>query len=365
MKIEQIISVLENWASPADAEDFDNVGLQIGDASQEISKALVTLDVTDAVLEEAIKENAGLVITFHPLIFKGFKRLTGATREERLSLKAIKNNIAIYAIHTNLDAQLDGVNGMICDRLGLINNQILIPKTKNLYKLIFYVPIEHTEEVCQAIYAAGGGEIGNYSDCSFRSQGTGTFTPSEKANPTLGERGKPHSEAENRVEILIQKKDLPQCLEAMRRSHPYEEVAYEAVLLENLNPYKGMGQIGDFPDAMEESAFLEYIKHQMNTDCVRHSGMTGKPIKRVAVLGGSGAFAISAAQAQRADAYLTADLKYHDFFLADGKILLCDVGHYESEQFTKNLITTYLSEKFSNFAFLTSKINTNSINYHL
>lgn len=365
MQLKQIISALESWAPKSDAEDFDNVGLLVGNPSAEINKALVTLDVTDEVMQEALDKEADLIITFHPLIFKGIKRLSGKSRVERLVVKAIQNNIAIYAIHTNLDAQLDGVNGRICQQLGLKNNQILMPKNDNLNKLVFFVPHKQAEKVKDAIFATGAGTIGNYAECSFSLKGEGTFMPVGSADPALGELNVRHTEPETKVEILIQNHQVGAALKAMRDAHPYEEVAYDLIALNNADQTKGMGQIGEFETPMDEESFLKHVKKNLPTDCIRHSRLSGKKIKKVAVLGGSGAFGIAAAKAAGADAFVTADMKYHDFFLADEDILLCDIGHYESEQFTKNHITSYITEKFPNFAILISGINTNPINYYI
>lgn len=365
LKLKEIIQVLEDWAPPSDAEDFDNVGLQVGHLEQDINKALITLDITDEVMDEALEADANLIITFHPLIFKGLKKLSGNNRIERLVVKAIQNNIAIYAIHTNLDAQIDGVNGMIAEKLGLQNCEILIPKQDDLFKLIFFVPKGEADMVKEAIFSTGAGTIGNYAECSFNSQGQGTFKPIKKANPTLGSLNQRHTEPETKVEILLQQKDINAAIGAMMQAHPYEEVAYDLILLKNKNKTKGMGQIGTLSKPMKAVDFVNFVKEKLETKVVRHSSLIQKPIEKVAVLGGSGAFAIANAKAVNADAFVTADLKYHDFFLAENQILLCDTGHFESEQFTKNLITRYISEIFPNFAVLISNINTNPVNYYI
>lgn len=365
MKIKEIISALESWAPLTDAEDFDNAGLLIGHEEDEISKVLITLDVTDEVLEEALNNNAEMIITFHPLIFSGLKKLSGKTRVEQLTRKAIQNNIAVYAIHTNLDAQENGVNSEICKRLGLKDNKILIQKENNLFKLVMYVPEKNAEKVKNAVYATGAGKIGDYEECSYNLHGFGTFKPVGDADPQVGEKYVQNRVPEARVEILLQSHQLNAAVSAMKKSHPYEEVAYEVIAIENKNQTKGMGQIGELEYPVAEEEFLELVKQNLQTECVRHSEITGRKIQKVAVLGGSGAFAVNVAKSAGADAFVTADLKYHDFFKAEGKILLCDPGHFESEQFTKNLIANYLSEIFPNFAVLISEINTNPINYYL
>lgn len=365
MKLKEITKALEKWAPLSDAENFDNVGLLIGQGEDEITKALVTLDVTDEVMEEGISKKADLIITFHPLIFSGLKRLSGNSRIEKLVVKAIQNKIAVYAVHTNLDAQLNGVNGRICQELGLKNCQILIPKEDNLLKLVFFAPEEDVEKVKSAIFATGAGYIGNYAECSFTSEGTGQFMPVEGADPTKGNLYELYQAKEFKVEILVEKHLVHKAIAAMKEAHSYEEVAFDLVPLANRNQTKGMGQIGELETPLDENDFLKLVKNKLLAKCVRHSALTGRKIKKVAVLGGSGAFGIAAAKAAGADAFVTADLKYHDFFTAENQILLCDAGHFESEQFTKNHITHYLSENFPNFAVLTSEVNTNPINYYI
>ncbi len=364
MKIKEVINALENLAPKCYAEDFDNVGLQVGDENLEIDNVLVTLDVTDVVMQEAIEENVNLIVTFHPLIFTGLKALTGKNRVEQLVIKAIQNNIAIYAIHTNLDNQYFGVNHAICQQLQLEKVQILLPKKHTLFKLVYYVPMEHDIEVKNALFEAGAGEIGNYSECSFSILGEGTFKPNDRAKPFVGKNNKRHTETENRVELLVDKSQKSKIISVLKENHPYEEVAYEIIPIDNVNQTLGMGQIGNLSYEMSSDDFLAWVKKQLPTRCIRHSNLTHKKIKKVAVLGGSGAFSIGSAKAAGADALVTADLKYHDFFTAENQILLCDVGHYESEQFTKKLLSRYLSENFSNFAVLTSKVNTNPVNYY-
>lgn len=364
MYLKTLIKALEKWAPLSDAEGFDNVGLQIGNPEQEINKALITLDVTDEVVDEAINKDANLIITFHPLIFKPLKNITSKNRVSRLALKCIENKIALYAIHTNLDAQLDGVNAKISEKLGLENRRILIPNKDKLFKLIYFVPENSANEVRDTVFMSGAGAIGNYSECSFNTKGTGTFKPMEGANPTLGQANIRHEESEIKVEIILEQAKIQSAIYAMKSAHPYEEVAYDLIHLSNESTNKGMGQIGELKKSVSEKEFLEILKNQFNVVCVRHSNLLGKKIKKVAVLGGSGAFGINNAIREKADAYVTADLKYHDFFLADNQIIVFDIGHYESEQFTKNHINNYMSKIFPNFAVLISEVNTNSIKYY-
>ncbi|KJD35798.1 NGG1p interacting factor 3 protein, NIF3 [Tamlana sedimentorum] len=363
MIVQDVINHLEALAPLAYAEDFDNVGLLVGDKNTKLTGVLVTLDTLEAVVDEAIEANCNLIISFHPIIFKGLKKITGKNYVERTVLKAIKNDIAIYAIHTALDNSIQGVNYMICNQLQLKNKRILIPQNETIKKLTTYVPKNEANALREALFNAGAGAIGNYTNCSFNVDGVGTFNGNENSNPTIGEAGKNHSEAETKITITFEKHLENKILNTLLKTHSYEEVAYEIITIENKNQNIGMGMIGEFSEALTENDFLNHIKLKMNTPFVRHSSFLNKKIKKVAVLGGSGSFAIGTAQAAGADAFITADLKYHDFFMAENRILLADIGHYESEQYTKNLLVAYLTKKITNFAIILSKTNTNPVKY--
>ncbi|HET8810473.1 MAG TPA: Nif3-like dinuclear metal center hexameric protein, partial [Flavobacteriaceae bacterium] len=368
MTIQDITNELEKWAPLDYAEDFDNTGLLVGDKTAEVTGILVTLDCLEIVLDEAIEKNCNLVVSFHPILFSGLKKITGKNYVERAVTKAIKNDIAIYAIHTALDNHHKGVNDIICDKLGLENRKILIPQEKTIKKLTTYVPEKDADSVRNALFKVGAGNIGNYSNCSFNSSGTGTFRGNEVSNPVIGERGKTQFEQEIQLNITFSKHLESKILQTLFKTHPYEEVAYEIVSLENLNQQIGIGMTGELPTAVSELEFLDLLKKTFHTGCVRHSEFIGKSIKKVAVLGGSGAFAIEKAKQENADVLVTADLKYHDFFKAEKSILLADIGHYESEQFTKNSIHSLLTKKIRNFApalpksrVILSETNTNPI----
>ena len=363
MIIQDIIKEIEAFAPLNYAEDFDNVGLLVGDKGAEVSGALITLDTLEATVEEAIAKKCNLIVSFHPIIFSGLKKITGKNYVERVVLKAIKNDIAIYAIHTALDNQYKGVNDMICEKIGLINRKILIPKKNSIKKLLTFVPKNDAEKVRKAIFDAGGGSIGNYDNCSFNVNGKGSFKGNESSNPVIGERGNLHFEEETQIGITFPAHLEGKVLNALFTSHPYEEVAYEITSLENTNQHLGMGMIGELKESQDEKSFLKVIKSTFKTGCVRHSELLNKPIKKVAVLGGSGAFAIENAKKAGADIYITADLKYHDFYKAEKNIILADIGHYESEQFTKNLLYSFLTKKFSNFALILAETNSNPIKY--
>ncbi len=363
MQLKQIIDYLEAKVPLVGQEDYDNCGLLVGDTSVEISNVLVALDCTERVVEEAIQKKCELIICHHPLIFKGLKSITGQNYVERTLLKCIQHNIALYAIHTNLDNHRYGVNDEIARRIGLQNVRILAPKNQQLYKLSVYVPTEKIDEVNRAIFNAGAGKIGNYESCQFRVLGVGSFKPVGNAVPTEGKLNQLTEQQEFKVDYLVQKNVLSDVLSAMKMAHPYEEVAHDIIALENFNQDEGAGMIGELETAMDEGEFLSLLKETFHCGAIRHTELRGKRINRVAFCGGAGSFLLSKAMQNNADAYITGDFKYHEFFDADNKILIADIGHYESEQFTTNLIASFLKEKFTTFAVHLTEINTNPINY--
>ena len=363
MKIKEITNYLESIAPLAYQESYDNSGLITGDANAELKKILVTLDVTEEVLDEALREKCNLVVAHHPIIFGGIKKLNGKNYVERVVIKAIKNDIAIYAIHTNYDNVIEGVNAMICEKLGLVNFKILLPKKNQLKKLYTFIPLQDYDKVSRAVFEAGAGYIGNYSETGFSTQGTGTFKGNEKSNPKIGVKHVLEKVEEVKFETIFPSAIESKVIAALLQSHPYEEVAYDIVSLDNAFSKTGSGMIGELKIETDETAFLKSVKKNLNTKSIRHTKLLGKKIKRVAVCGGSGRFLLNNAIAVGADIFITSDFKYHDFFDADGKIVVADVGHYESEQFTRDLLALRLSEKFPIIAPLISKINTNPVNY--
>lgn len=363
MKIKEILSVLEEMAPLAYAEDFDNVGLLVGDTNAEATGVLVCHDALESVIDEAIVKKHNLVVCFHPILFSGIKKITGKNYVERAILKAIKNDIAIYAVHTALDNHQNGVNKIFCDALGLINTKVLVPKQHFIQKLITYTIPENVEQLRNALFDAGAGKIGNYEDCSFNSKGMGTYMGNENSNPEIGERFEFVEAEEIKIEVTFEKHLQPKILKALFSNHVYEEIAYEIYELQNAHQNIGLGRIGELPEAMAELDFLKMVKQKMECGGIRHSELTGKTIKKVAVLGGSGSYAIKNAIQAGADAYLTADLKYHNFYEAENSILLADIGHFESERYTKNYIVDYLTKKIPNFAVDLSQINTNPVKY--
>lgn len=363
MKLQQIISVLEEMAPTAYAEDFDNVGLLVGNPNQEISGILVCHDALESVIDEAISANCNLVVCFHPIIFSGIKKITGKNYVERAVIKAIKNDIAIYSVHTGYDNHKDGVNKIICDTLGIKNPKILVEKENFIYKLVTYVPTTEAELLRNALFEAGAGSIGNYDRCSFNSIGKGTYRGNDDSNPVVGKKHEYIQAEEVKVEVTFEKHLQHKILKTLAENHPYEEVAYEVIQTSNKHQQIGLGMIGELEEAQDEESFLLFVKQKMQAGGIRHSEFLNKKVKRVAVLGGSGAFSIATALAKGADVLITADLKYHDFFQAENKILLADIGHFESERFTKDKIVDYLTKKNPNFAIVLSKENTNPVKY--
>lgn len=363
MKIKDITAHLESIAARAYQESYDNSGLLTGNPTDEVNGILVTLDCTEEVVQEAITKKCNLIVAHHPIIFKGLKKLTGSNYVERTILKAIKNDIAIYAIHTNLDNVYTGVNRKIAEKIGLSNLKILAPKSDVLMKLVTFIPNEQAETVLHALYEAGAGRIGNYSNCSFKVEGTGTFMPNELANPHIGSALKQEFVQETRAEVIFPGYLKDQILKALKKAHPYEEVAYYLTSLHNENQEVGAGMVGELPAPMEPLEFLQRLKISMDLRVVRHTKFINGPITKVAVCGGSGSFLLSKAIQAGAQVYISADFKYHEFFDAEDRILIADIGHYESEVYTKDLLKEVLTKKFPTFAINFSSTVTNPISY--
>lgn len=362
MQLKTIIHELETFAPLSYQESYDNAGLICGDSEMEILSAMLCLDVTPQVVKESIEQKSNLIISHHPLIFRGIKKLTGASDIEKALILAIQNHIAIYSAHTNLDNVSGGVNAKLAEKLGLTNVRILDPLAGDLKKLICFVPEDFAEKVREAIFAAGAGTIGNYDQCSFNIRGEGTFRANELAKPFVGEKNEQHHEPEVRIESIFPAHRQKQVISAMLEAHPYEEVAYDVYALENLNPEKGAGAIAEI-DAMEEMEFLRLVKDRLKAGCIKHTALLNKPVKKIALCGGSGSFLLQKAIREKADVFLSADFKYHDYFEAEGKILIIDAGHFETEQFTIELFYELLIKKFPTFAICLSKTARNPVFY--
>lgn len=365
MTIQKVIAEIEKHIAMPQAEDFDNVGLLCGLSERNVSGILVCHDALESVVDEAVQRNCNLIVCFHPIIFSGLKSLTGKNYVERAVLKAIENKVAIYAIHTAFDNDFRGVNAGICNLLGLKNLKILQPKKNNLKQLTVFVPREYSENVKEALFSAGAGNIGFYDECSFKIEGKGTFRPTEGSNPFSGQQNIRENADEDMISVIFESFKQNQIVAAMKAAHPYEEVAHQIYQLENENHYSGLGMYGEFETEMDEKDFLSFVKDQFSLNIIKHSDLNNKKIKKVGVLGGSGASGIKAAVSKKCDAYLTGDLKYHDYFLAESKMLICDIGHYESEQLVSQQLFEILSQKFSTFAVLKSSEKTNPVNYFL
>lgn len=365
MKIQDITSLLETVAPLSLQEDYDNAGLITGSLDWECTGIIISLDVTEEVIEEAIEKKCNLIVTHHPVVFRGLKKITGKNYVERTVIAAIKNDIALYAIHTNLDNIKEGVNKQIASKLKLQNLQILRPKNRVLKKLVTFVPVDKAEEIRVALFDAGAGNVGKYSECSFSAEGTGTFKPGDGAVPYVGTIGTGHQEKEAKIEVIFPAYLQQKVTAAMIAAHPYEEVAYDIIPLDNFLSDVGSGMIGDLPYQTDEASLLEGICRVFGLKLIRHSPLTGKMVSRIAVCGGAGVFLLGDAISAGADVFITSDVKYHEFFDAERETLLADIGHFESEQFTIDLLFDILRQNFRNFAVLKTGIKTNPVHYFL
>lgn len=363
IKVRHLLAFLEEWAPFSYQESYDNSGLITGDPDQVISAILVSLDCSEAVVEEAVKKQCNVIVAHHPILFRPLKSLTGKNYVERTLLAAIRNNISLVAIHTNLDNVHTGVNRRIGERLGLQNMSILAPVKGKLSKLVTFVPEQHQGVLLDALYDAGAGKIGNYDRCSFRSSGTGMYRPGEAANPWLGKQGKTEEAEEVRIEVILPQHLEQHILRALKKSHPYEEVAYFLTALSNANQEVGAGMVGDLLTPMPTLEFIKSLKNSMLCSAIRHTEISHPLVSRIAVCGGAGSFLLDAAVKSGAQVFVSSDFKYHEFFDADGRITIADIGHFESEQFTRDLLVEILGKKFTTFASLFSETVTNPIRY--
>lgn len=363
MIVNDIINIFENYAPSQLQESYDNSGLITGNKNLEVSNILITLDCTEDVIEEAIANNCNMIIAHHPIVFSGLKKINGKNYVERVIIKAIKNDIAIYAVHTNLDNVSNGVNGKIAEKLALKNTKVLAPKNSIFKKLITYVPLLHFESVQNALFEAGAGHIGNYSDCGFSQTGNGTFKANELARPFVGEKDIRHTENEIRFETIIPIYLQNKIIQRLHEVHPYEEVAFELIATENTYDIIGSGLIGELENEVSPTDFLKMLKEKMELNVIKFTAFS-KNIKKVALCGGAGQFLLKNAINQGADAFISSDFKYHEFFDAEKSLMIADIGHYESEKFTKELMFDLIMKKNPTFAVLLSKTNTNPVNYY-
>jgi len=364
MQIKEITSYLESLAPLATQESYDNSGFICGDKNIEVTNALISLDCTEDIIQEAIDRGCNLVISHHPIVFVGLKSFTGKNYVERTVIKAIKNDIAIYAIHTNLDNYEFGVNKKIGNFLNIKSPRILSPNSASISKLITLVPTSHKDQILEALFNAGAGQIGNYSECSFSSEGQGSFKANKKANQFIGETNTRHLESEAKVEVIIPNHKVSQVLNELIKNHPYEEVAYDIIQLQNKNKNQGSGMIGELENEMDTVEFLQFLKDTFKCGIIKHTELVNSKVKKIAWCGGSGSFLLHKAKQQQADIFITGDFKYHEFFDAENQIIIADIGHFESEQFTIELISELLSKKFIKFAPCLTEINTNPVKYY-
>jgi len=364
MKIKEFTRFLESFADPLLQESYDNCGLTVGDPEDTLEKVLVCLDVNEKVMDEAIQSGCQLIISHHPVIFRGLKKITVQSGTERIIIKAIKNNIALYALHTSLDNIISGINGLLAEKAGLKNITALLPKKDLLRKLVTFCPLAETAKLREALFKAGAGNIGNYDSCSFNAEGSGSFRANENAHPFTGNINELHFEKETRIETIYPVYKENEVISALLEVHPYEEVAYDIYPLSNEFSKAGSGIIGELEKETSEEDFLSNLKEVLSIKHIRHSQFTFKKLKKIAICSGSGSFLIQEAIRKKAGLFVTADLKYHDFLEADGKILLADIGHYESEQIVKELLFKILTKNFNNFAVLISKMDLNPVYYY-
>ncbi len=362
-KIIDVINYLETIAPLAYQESYDNSGLLTGNSQDIVKGVVITLDCTEQVVQEAINKNCNLIIAHHPIVFSSLKKITGATYVERTVINAIKNDIAIYAIHTNLDNTISGVNFQFANKLGLKNLSILNSKLGTLNKLVSFVPKQNKDQVLDALYKEGAGTIGNYSECSFTTEGIGSFTPNQEANPTIGSKNNAEQVEEIRLEVMFPSHLANKIIATLKKVHPYEEVAYYILSIKNTNQEIGAGLVGEFENKLSITNFLAHLKTTMKLDVIKYTDGFKGSIKKIAICGGSGSFLLQSAIKQNVDAYVSADFKYHEYFDAENHLMICDIGHYESEVATKDLLYDILSKKFSSFALNLSEIDTNPISY--
>lgn len=363
MIVREVIKLIEDFAPPALAEDFDNVGLMVGDSEMRVSGVLLTLDVLEEHIDEAVDKGLNLIVSHHPLIFSPLKSVTGKNYVERVVLRAIRHGIAIYAAHTNMDKVTGGVSFRLGEKLGLKKMQVLVPAKNSFFKLVIYSPFDSSSDIRKALADSDAGHIGAYDKCSFSSAGDGRFCAMEGATPFVGHIGELHTEKEERIETIISRHKLHDTLNRVRCVHPYQEMAYDVIPLENVDYTVGLGVVGELDEAVELKEFFGQVKNLLKLPCIKYSKHGKSLIKRVALCGGAGASFVGDAMRCKADVYLTGDVRYHEFFPSEGGLTVADIGHYESEQFTLDIFYDVLSKKITNFAICKTTQNCNPINY--
>lgn len=363
MKISEITGAIEKYAPLWLQEEWDNAGLQVGDTDREATGAVLCVDATEAIVDEAIDRGVNLVISHHPLLFRGLKRITGRTATERIVAKALKHDIAIYSAHTNMDSAPGGVSWATGRRAGLTAMRTLVPQQGRLMKLAVFVPSAYSNAVSEALWNAGAGRMGNYDRCAYMTDGRGTYRPLPGADPAIGTVGQSHTEAETRIEVVFPTAISGRVVQAMLKAHPYEEPAFDLIPLANDITSAGLGVIGSLKTPMPASEYIAWVKQALGIGAIPYAGDARRMVHRVALCGGAGAEFIGNAIAAGADLYMCGDLKYHDFTTHADSIVLADIGHYESEQCTKEIFYDIIQKNFPNFATYYAEEDKNPISY--
>lgn len=364
----QIIQLFETWAPKRYAEDWDSVGLQVGQLNRSVTKVLVSLDVDERIVDEAIARGAELIIAHHPLLFRPLKRVWTDTPEGRIVEKCIKHDIQVYAAHTNLDVAEGGVNDLMADALQLENTTPLMKSYgEDLYKLVVFAPLENAEAIRQALGDAGAGEIGEYTHCSYEMIGTGRFTPSERAKPHIGRAGEAEEVEEVRIEVIIPHFSKSRVMKALLQAHPYEEPAFDLIPLAQQTDEKGLGRIGTLAEPMTLREFAEHAKRALNVPAVRVVGDVERSIKKVAVLGGSGSKYIHQAKQQGADVYVTGDMDFHTAQTCEKlHLAIVDPGHHAEKVMIAGVaekMDTLCEEEGYEVEWLQSEVNTETFTF--
>ncbi|MBP5687674.1 MAG: Nif3-like dinuclear metal center hexameric protein [Muribaculaceae bacterium] len=362
MKVKEITDAIEAVAPLYLQESWDNSGMQVGDQDSEVTGVVLCTDVREEIVDEAIERGANMIISHHPLLFRGLKKIVGRSYQERIVAKAIKNDITIYCAHTNMDSAVGGVNFKMAEKLGMTGVRVLDPQQGTQRKIVVFVPTEAVAMVEKAMCDAGAGRLGNYDNCTYSMNGEGHYRALDGAEPWAGKVGEKHSEPEVRLEVLVHKALCGRVVAAMIKAHPYEEPAFDIIALENGDKYAGLGVIGDV-EPQDARGFLEKVKNAFEVEAVRYSGNLDRQVRRVAMCGGAGADFIGLAMSQGADVYITGDMKYHEFQGNEERIILADIGHYESEHYTKEIFYDIISKKNPNFAVDFAKSEKNQVKY--
>ncbi|MEG1409914.1 MAG: Nif3-like dinuclear metal center hexameric protein [Terrisporobacter sp.] len=360
MKLNDLIKKIENKYPLNLAYDWDNVGLLVGDFDAEVKKILVSLEANENVIEEAIKNNVDLIVTHHPFIFRKLNKINTRDLKGKLIHKLIKNDIALYSMHTNFDIAFDGLNDYFMEIMGFENTKVLdITNSEVLHKIAVYVPLTHELVIREALGDVGAGHIGNYSHCTFNTPGVGTFRPEENANPFIGKIRETEEVKEVKIETIVPQSILQKTIDKMIKAHPYEEVAYDVYKLENKGNSVGLGRYTTLNQVMDLQSLCEKIKLKLNMDHIRVVGELNTKIKKVAVVTGAGSDMVSLAKSKNCNVIITGDVKYHEAQDAlDMGMCIIDCGHFDTEDIFKDVIKRFL-DTFESVEIVKSEVNLN------